>query len=68
MDVMEELFSLIGELREYIADLRNRFLSIDAIIKLGEKGKFGSDTSIRMIKEEMEKIANLFEELRVMGF
>jgi hypothetical protein len=68
MVVMEELFCLIGELKEYIADLRNGFLSIDAIIKLNEKGKFAGETSLKMIKEEMVKIANLFEELRTMGF
>jgi len=65
---MEELFSLIGELKEYIADLRNGFLSIDAVIKLHEKRKLKQGESLRIIKDRMKKIESIFEELRVMGF
>lgn len=65
---MREEFRLIEKLSEYIADLRNGFLSIDAVVKLYEKGKYDSEASFGLIKGQLVRIEQILDELRVIGF
>lgn len=65
---MREEFRLIKKLAEYIADLRNGFLSIDAVVKLCEKGKYSPEVSFGLIKRQLVKIEQILDELRVIGF
>jgi len=65
---MREEFKLIEKLGDFIADLRNCLLSIDAVVKLWEKGRLTPEESLDLIKGKTERADEILDELRVMGF
>jgi len=65
---MREEFKLIEKLGDFIADLRNCLLSIDAAVKLWEKGRLTPEESLDLIKGKTKRADEILDELRVMGF
>lgn len=59
---------MVKQFIEWAGELRSLYLTIDAIIRLHERGIYGTEDAFEKIKFQTEKFGAIFEELRAKGF
>lgn len=67
-DVCKKFHELVKQFVEWSGELRSLYLTIDAVIKLHERGIYGTEDALEKIKLQTEKLGAIFDELRAKGF